>query len=177
MVKIFKIAKQNKSIVRHLSEKLRISSGQERLIVFGVYFILFTHVSTCFFIFVARLEEDSGLVSWIQAKNIESEGFELYVIACYFTITTVATVGYGDFAPETSIERIYCILLMVIGVTSFTFVSGALSSIISNYDQRQSELQEKLLFLNEIKNSYNISEGLYAELRSALRFEADKNFD
>lgn len=58
------------------------------------------------------------------------------MVAYYFAITTVATVGYGDFAPETVYERIFCIALMIIGVTSFSFVSGALSSMITNYDQK-----------------------------------------
>jgi len=44
--------------MRHLSEKLRISSGQERLIIFACYLCLFTHVSANFFIFLARLQED-----------------------------------------------------------------------------------------------------------------------
>ena len=58
MIKLVKILKQNRAVMRHLSEKLRISSGQERLIIFFCYFCLFTHVSANFFIFLARLEED-----------------------------------------------------------------------------------------------------------------------
>jgi len=40
---------------------------------------------------------------------------------------------------------------MIVGVTSFSFVSGALASIMASYDQNQATLQEKLLHLNKIK--------------------------
>jgi len=78
-------------------------------------------------------------ISWIikeQNDNNEIfEGFNLYILSAYFTVTTVATVGYGDITPVNTNERVFCIVLMVVGVSSFTFVSGALSSILSSYDQ------------------------------------------
>ena len=64
----------------------------------------------------------------------DTSTFDKYVVSVYFVVTTTATVGYGDVSPETSSERIFCILLMIVGVTSFTFVSGALSSIMQNRD-------------------------------------------
>ena len=57
-----------------------------------------------------------------------------YMIALYFTVTTVSTIGYGDLEPNSIDEMIYCIFLMLFGVTLFTFISGALSSILQNYD-------------------------------------------
>lgn len=56
------------------------------------------------------------------------------MLSIYFTISTVTTVGYGDNAAHTTPERIFCIVLMVLGVIVFTFVSGALSSMLSSYD-------------------------------------------
>ena len=58
----------------------------------------------------------------------------MYIESAYFTITTVATVGYGDIYPVNTLERGFTIVLMLIGVSAFTFVSGALSSILSSYD-------------------------------------------
>jgi hypothetical protein len=64
---------------------------------------------------------------------------------------------------------------MIIGVTSFTFVSGALSSIMQNHDHLQSETQEKLLHLNRIKDQTNITEELYNEIRSAITFDSKRS--
>jgi len=51
------------------------------------------------------------------------EGWE-YVDALYFTVITVATVGYGDFHPTTQIGKIMTILFVFIGISlAFYFFS------------------------------------------------------
>lgn len=82
-------------------------------------------------------------------------------MSVYFTVTTVATVGYGDITPTNLYERMFCSFLMLSGVSGFTFVSGALASIISNYDQSQALLQEKFLHLNKLKMLYKLSDSFY----------------
>jgi hypothetical protein len=62
----------------------------------------------------------------------------------------MTTVGYGDMSAGTTVERVFCILLMVIGVIVFTFISGSLSSVLSNFDATNANLQERLLFLNKL---------------------------
>jgi len=62
------------------------------------------------------------------------------MIATYFAVTTMTTVGYGDMSASTTIERFFCIVLMVIGVVCFTFISGSLSSVLSNFDQTNANL-------------------------------------
>jgi hypothetical protein len=46
----------------------------------------------------------------------------------------MTTVGYGDNYAHTTPERIFAVILMIFGVVVFTFVSGALSSILSSFD-------------------------------------------
>ena len=62
------------------------------------------------------------------------EPIDLYLVSFYFTVTTIVTVGYGDIHATNSGERAISILLMITGVISFSFATGSLSSIISNYD-------------------------------------------
>ena len=50
--------------------------------------------------------------------------------AFWWTIVTITTVGYGDIAAHTTVERIFCFILMIIGVISFSFASGSLASIL-----------------------------------------------
>jgi Ion channel len=57
---------------------------------------------------------------------------DLYITSFYFTVTTIMTVGYGDITANSSLEKIICIFLMLIGVVAFSFATGAISSIISN---------------------------------------------
>lgn len=45
--------------------------------------------------------------------------------ALFMTITTLATVGYGEVHPLSSFGRIYSIILIVLGVAYFLYVGGA----------------------------------------------------
>ena len=85
-------------------------------------------------IFIGKLDEDSKL-NWIYRFGfIDYSDFDLYAIAYYFTVATIVTVGYGDITPMNAGERFFVILLLLIGVVSFSFSTGAISSIISSYD-------------------------------------------
>lgn len=101
-----------------------------------------------FRIFVAQLDGDSKN-NWIYKKDLlDIPDFDLYVSAFYFTVTTILTVGYGDICAQNMYEKLLCIIMMIIGVISFSFATGALSSIISNYDTSEAKLKEKISTLN-----------------------------
>ncbi len=90
-------------------------------------------------------------------------------------MTTIVTVGFGDIHAYSTGEKILCILLMLIGVISFSFATGALSSIISNYDSSQAKLKEKIATLNEIKNDFKIGPDLYDALMKTLKYDHSKS--
>jgi len=62
----------------------------------------------------------------------------------------MTTVGYGDISGENNLERSVSIFIMLVGVISFSFATGSLSSIMSNYDQANAKLQERITVLNRI---------------------------
>jgi len=55
---------------------------------------------------------------------------EKYIISIYFYVSSMTPVGLVDLSPNTTIEQIFGIFIMVLGVLVFTFISGSLSSII-----------------------------------------------
>ena len=78
---------------------------------------------------------DDKEMSWILGgKYDEFEIADRCLVSLYFTITTITTVGYGDISATSSTERVFCIFIMLMGVIGFSFATGALSSIIQNYD-------------------------------------------
>ena len=51
------------------------------------------------------------------------EGWE-YIDSLYFTVVTVTTIGYGDFAPQTDIGKIFTIFFPFVGIAiTFYFFS------------------------------------------------------
>ena len=116
---------------------------------FAGFFALFFHISACMFIFIGKLDYDMNSWMWDSFYN-SMESKDLYITSLYFIVTTTSTVGYGDLSASTMLERIFCILIMLAGVTSFTFISGSLSSVLSNYDSSAANLNSQLLYLNKL---------------------------
>ena len=109
----------------------------ERLLLFTIICVLFIHSLACFWILLAHDNELNMRTSWVIENGYMHESqYELYVIAVYFTVTTITTVGYGDISATETGERQLAILTMLFGVVAFSFATGSLTSLISNVDSR-----------------------------------------
>jgi hypothetical protein len=76
--------------------------------------------------------------------------------AIYFTIATVATVGYGDIHPATPAGKVLAIVLIVLGVGTFLGAIGNATEIMLSRHEQQSRM-EKLnmvigVFFSEVGN-------------------------
>ena len=144
------------------------------MMFFGVVLVFFFHISACMLVVVAYFDNDRN--SWLLSEYGTMSELDMYVFAIYFVVTTISTVGYGDMSANTPLERFYCIVLMLTGVSIFTFISGALSSILSNYDNSQAVLAERLLYLTRLRSQYGITDELYLEIKKALTYDHQTNF-
>ncbi len=64
-------------------------------------------------------------LNWLMGAALDkSTDYQQYTAAFYFTVTTMATVGYGDISGRNTLERIICVMIMIIGVVTFSIVSG-----------------------------------------------------
>jgi len=49
---------------------------------------------------------------------------QLCVIVTYFVFTTLSTVGFGDFFPKSNFERIFWSIILLSGVSMFSYIMG-----------------------------------------------------
>lgn len=96
---------------------------------------------------------------------------QVYFISLFFVTQTFTTVGYGDVATANTAERIFGVVLMLIGVFTFSFASGSLASIMQNYDSEQAVINERLMMLENLNQNYQFSAELYEDLKTALAFD------
>jgi len=52
------------------------------------------------------------------------------VISCYFAITTLSVVGYGDYYPINKIEMALAVVVMLMGVGFFSYIMSNIIIII-----------------------------------------------
>jgi len=62
--------------------------------------------------------------------------------AAYFTIVTVATVGYGDIHPATSVGKALAVFLIVMGVGTFLGVVANATELMLNRREQQARLEK-----------------------------------
>jgi hypothetical protein len=70
--------------------------------------------------------------------NLESfdDNFDPYYIALvstYFALTTLTTIGFGDYYPITDSERLVIAFLFLSGVTIFSYFMGVFLEILNTY--------------------------------------------
>ena len=56
----------------------------------------------------------------------------------YFALTTLSTVGYGDYSPISSPERIIGAMILLAGVAIFSIFQGSLNDMIVDYREKTS---------------------------------------
>ena len=88
--------------------------------------------------------------TWLEKFYLEYGNNEdsIYVVAFYWTITTITTVGYGDITGTNTLERLFSSLIILIGVVAFSFVQGSIASILQNNDPKEVEYNERMEILD-----------------------------
>ena len=61
---------------------------------------------------------------------------EQYLAGLYFIVATITTVGYGDLSSKTNAEQAFSIILMLIGVISYSLTISAITTIMDASDKR-----------------------------------------
>ncbi len=81
---------------------------------------------------------------------LDETNLDLYITSFYFTVTTIMTVGYGDILAMNMMERILCIILMIIGVITFSIATSAITSIITHSEKANERLKHNMAILFEL---------------------------
>jgi len=62
----------------------------------------------------------------------------------YFSVITLTTVGYGDFAPQTPLGKIFTIIYIVIGIgIILSFIDSVYNHFSMNTLERRNQLRRR----------------------------------
>ena len=71
------------------------------------------------------------LVGGLLARLIEPQTFDDFGLSCWWAVTTVTTVGYGDIVPVTTAGRLLGSVLMILGVSMIPLVTSIVVTILA----------------------------------------------
>lgn len=101
---------------------------------------------------------------WIGINGREGDLVTVYNKAIYWTVTTVATVGYGDITPSTNLGRTFAIIVMLVGVGFYGFVVSKISTFLFQKDRRSEIRDSKMSNLGAFLDHYKIPAKLRNEV-------------
>ncbi|XP_028895692.2 LOW QUALITY PROTEIN: potassium voltage-gated channel subfamily H member 4 [Zeugodacus cucurbitae] len=117
-------------------------------------FSLVAHWLACIWYVIAEKEymmNDSGWdIGWMHAlserlkipiTNITNA--EAYSTALYFTFTSLTSVGFGNVSANTTAEKVFSIIMMLIGALMHAVVFGNVTAIIQRMYSRRSLYESK----------------------------------
>lgn len=106
-----------------------------------LYALIITHFMACAFIYIGGF----GDAYWIKANGFdEKSDFSIYVFAFYWIITTLTTVGYGDYTGTEMEEIIFTMILEFIGLTFFSLLTGTITIIAGKKETFNALVNERL---------------------------------
>jgi CRP-like cAMP-binding protein len=126
--------------------------------------------------FVRRLAQaDEENTSWIvrySAQGSYTPG-SLYITALYFSLVTIATVGYGDVQPATETERVVAIILILVGVSVWTLMVGSVTTLLSSFAPSSAHFFQTMDALTTFAAEHSLPEDLTLRLRRYLHYSRD----
>jgi hypothetical protein len=97
--------------------------------------IIMTYFTGCVFYFISVLDDEEDL-TFRKFCGLDTDFFTDYyklLTVCYFTLTTLSTVGYGDIYARSNNEKICVIVMMLAGVGYFSFVMSSFVDLIKTF--------------------------------------------
>jgi voltage-gated potassium channel len=111
------------------------------------YFLVIAHWAACMWSFSA---DDSAewYDNYIGGKHYEADPPPKYVVAIYWSIMTITSIGYGDVLPHTKHEVMWCVVLMTLGSFFWAYIIGHTITLINTFNDDGSEDGHELNMFN-----------------------------
>eukprot|EP00928_Gymnodinium_smaydae_P008383 TRINITY_DN13056_c0_g2_i1.p1 TRINITY_DN13056_c0_g2~~TRINITY_DN13056_c0_g2_i1.p1 ORF type:complete len:800 (+),score=156.66 TRINITY_DN13056_c0_g2_i1:90-2489(+) len=130
-------------------------------------------------VFTYTTTQETWLSALISSKgdsctpSAAEDPFCVYVIAFYWSIMTLTSVGYGDVSPQNKMEYIVAICCMVVGGYVWAYIVGAIVSILSNIDPHSVLFKQNVDDLNNMMERKGLPHDLRVKLRQYMHASKD----
>ena len=132
-------------------------------------------MATCLWYSTIKIQDENLERFAISNHLTEATLFSKYVISLYYTMTIVATVGYGDIVSHTAAEKICSILLMFFGAEMFFFTIGTLSTLFISKMNKTTVIERKMTIAKEFIKGIQAPPALRTKIMDILKYNADRH--
>lgn len=142
--------------------RIRMQSNHRVLIQFLYVIIIISHLLTCLWYLVVRVEYPVSR-EWTATRIYDGSWFFKYGFGLYFVLIVMA--GYGGALPNTDLEVGYQLFISIIGFFLFVTIIGTVGSLVTNLDVTASEFRARMDTINEYMTYRNMSPELKTKVQ------------
>ena len=108
------------------------------------------------------------------------ESIDKLVKVWYFAITTLSTIGYGDYSPVSTQERLVASAILMFGVAVFSFIMGQFIEILMNYKSlwkvgHHKDLSKWIALLSRFNNGNPLNKELITKIEDFFNYYWENN--
>lgn len=83
---------------------------------------------------------------WIRlgGAGVSENALLLYVDALYWTVVTMASVGYGDITPHSLFQKLFAIGVIFVGVGIYGYIIGNMASLLASMDRAKEKHRTRI---------------------------------
>ncbi|XP_041974696.1 potassium voltage-gated channel unc-103-like isoform X2 [Aricia agestis] len=150
--------------------------GTAVLLLLMATFVLIAHWLACLWYAIGSWERPQlhapigwldALANDVQATYDNSTGPSMrsrYITALYFTCTSLTSVGFGNVAPNTDMEKGFTIFVMLVGSLMYASIFGNVSAIIQRLYSGTARYHTQILRVREFIRFHQITNPLRQRL-------------
>lgn len=138
-----------------------------------IYIFMIAHILGCLMVSISRENyKPNSFINLIANKSNElvTKNSEIYISTIYWAYTTMVSIGYGDFSPQTTEERIFGIICMFMSSITFGIIIGNIGSIVEKNSQFEKMRRETILSVNNYLKENNVEKRLWQKVRMYVEY-------
>ena len=154
LFKLFKMLKASRMLARY-ETKMSMSYAHRDILKMSVYTFIVSHWMACVMGITDTLArddpEDTETITWMTAcgKDVSvASVHHRYLVALYFAIYTLTSIGFGDITAQTVPEFYVILVLMVLSSVFWAYVIGNFCNIMATSDLFGIEFKQRMDELN-----------------------------
>lgn len=164
-------------ILRRWEATVNIKYGILRLSKFFLFSLVASHWVACAWFIIGTLDTYEG---WVVSNDLSSElhgasSESQYIASLYWSVMTLTTIGFGDISPNSTWERFFAIIMMLLGSAMFAYVVGTMCSVVQGLSETALAFQSRMDRMNEYMVECRLPASLRNRVRKYCLYQRDAN--